>query len=432
MAGTSRRGCLLFATVFVTCLVGTILYIPYRGTAPNTITQQGFYKIIYENSDTTLSHRIVQENTSTTEIPADVTAEIYELSTTKHSGESATTVQTSLAVTTQDQKLSTEPPTATPTRSAPKVKLILGYTKWWGEWSRDFTKCKHKCRLSIDKSLTSQADMLLFEMKHAKKVEIPKISPRQYKVLIDMESSAFGYNRFKSQWDGQFNITMTFRRGSTIQHSIYGRDVIKREIPLNATNYSAGKTMDMIAYVSNCISKGYDRIGLMKELGSRGLSLDLYGKCGKPDSQDNKDSSHKFRLSFENSLCEDYITEKFWNVLSSDEYLIPVVMGGKSVDDYLRVAPPDSFIHVENFTSIDDLAKHLKSVSSDSELFNKYHKWREQYQLVPASKGNRGLAFCELCDIAHEERPLPARTDLSQWWNEGACKTAHLTQHSKI
>ena len=91
-------------------------------------------------------------------------------------------------------------------------------------------------------------------------------------------------------------------------------------------------------------------------------------------------------------------------------------MGGLSVDEYTRVAPPNSFIHVDNFTSVHQLAEYLKRVGSSQTLFNTYHKWREEYQIIKPLD----LPGCELCRIANEKPDLPGINSLSQWWNSAS------------
>lgn len=55
---------------------------------------------------------------------------------------------------------------------------------------------------------------------------------------------------------------------------------------------------------------------------------------------------YKFYLSFENSLCRDYVTEKFYSALQFTT--IPIVYGS---GNYSTVAPKKSYIDVRDFSS---------------------------------------------------------------------------------
>ena len=55
----------------------------------------------------------------------------------------------------------------------------------------------------------------------------------------------------------------------------------------------------------------------------------------------------QFYFSFENSLCSDYITEKFWKVL--DYNVIPVVLNGVNMTKF---APQNSYIDIKDFSNI--------------------------------------------------------------------------------
>ena len=56
----------------------------------------------------------------------------------------------------------------------------------------------------------------------------------------------------------------------------------------------------------------------------------LKGKCSKHKATKSamEDINHYyFYLSFENSLCDQYITEKLFKIPGSNSYVVPVVMG---------------------------------------------------------------------------------------------------------
>ena len=78
-------------------------------------------------------------------------------------------------------------------------------------------------------------------------------------------------------------------------------------------------------------------------------------------------STYKFYLSFENSLCEDYVTEKFWKILPYNA--IPVVLNGANMTKF---APPHSYIDIKDFPSLASLALYLKEVAASPALFSSY------------------------------------------------------------
>ena len=54
----------------------------------------------------------------------------------------------------------------------------------------------------------------------------------------------------------------------------------------------------------------------------------------------------QFHLSLENSLCKDYVTEKFWKVLQYN--VIPVVLNGANMSN---IAPKNSYIDFKDFNN---------------------------------------------------------------------------------
>ena len=92
------------------------------------------------------------------------------------------------------------------------------------------------------------------------------------------------------------------------------------------------------------------------------MPVDIYGNCGTTHRCSDKEDcfqyisdNYKFYISFENSLCKDYVTEKFFQAMSHD--ILPIVYGGA---DYSEIAPPKSYINVlPEYENPKDLASFL-------------------------------------------------------------------------
>lgn len=64
-----------------------------------------------------------------------------------------------------------------------------------------------------------------------------------------------------------------------------------------------------------------------------------------------------FYLAFENSICNDYITEKFWRV---KKLIVPIVLKRSLYEPFV---PDDSYIAADDFLSLEKLADYLKYLS---------------------------------------------------------------------
>lgn len=129
---------------------------------------------------------------------------------------------------------------------------------------------------------------------------------------------------------------------------------------------------------------------------------------------------YKFYLAFENSNCRSYITEKFYvNGLGrgrDDFNLVPIVMGGNR-EDYQRVAPPNSYIHVDDFASPKELAAYLHHLDNDNDAYNRYFGWKH-----PKATGQfiNTYFWCRLCALLHapagRTKPGVSYKDIGLWW----------------
>lgn len=198
------------------------------------------------------------------------------------------------------------------------------------------------CELTMDRSRLNDSDYVVVHMMPNRDPfdPIPAYRPlKQRWIFLLYESPAiFAYHDY-SKYDSLFNLTATYRITSDI-YSIYyplaRMKWAKNPAFVQDWDYLTGKTKMAVALISNCQTKG--RKDYIKSL-RKYIEVDIYGRCGKPcpdslaECRSYLASEYKFFLSFENSFCEDYITEKFFETLQYD--IIPVVMGSGPYDHYV-------------------------------------------------------------------------------------------------
>ena len=156
---------------------------------------------------------------------------------------------------------------------------------------------------------------------------------------------------------------------------------------------------------SNCASHS-NREGVLAQLGTM-MQVDVFGKCGKPapipqdvsskaghfgEAYDILGKTYPFLFSFENSLCDDYVSERFFIILNAN--VIPVVHNGANMS---TIAPKHTYIDIKDFDNLtgksrlflkflinstcSEVANYLHLVHSDPALYSSYFWWRDFYTL---------------------------------------------------
>ncbi len=135
-----------------------------------------------------------------------------------------------------------------------------------------------------------------------------------------------------------FNLTATYRLETDFVDLYRGdaKFIWKRNETFNESfDYHATKTKFAAAVISHCRTPSR-REAYIKEM-QQHASVDVYGGCGPNKCVGNCKiqiaADYKFFLSFENSFCKDYLTEKFHYILNFD--IIPVVLGAGNYSHYV-------------------------------------------------------------------------------------------------
>ncbi|XP_063602959.1 alpha-(1,3)-fucosyltransferase C-like [Penaeus indicus] len=148
------------------------------------------------------------------------------------------------------------------------------------------------------------------------------------------------------------------------------------------------------------------------------IPVSVFGRCSRRRCVRSKlcftsalAPTYSFYLSFENSICNDYITEKVWNAMQYG--LVPVVFGG---GNYSAVLPPNSYVDANKLKPA-DLAKLLKSIAASPREYGRYHLWRVYWKVLQV------WPHCELCYKLHNDHNVSVYSNVNSWWNAaGKCR----------
>ncbi|XP_042300393.1 LOW QUALITY PROTEIN: 3-galactosyl-N-acetylglucosaminide 4-alpha-L-fucosyltransferase FUT3-like, partial [Sceloporus undulatus] len=250
------------------------------------------------------------------------------------------------------------------------------------------------CQFTVDRSWYPKADAVLVHhydvYLDAQKLPLDPRSPIQRWVWYSPEPPS--KHPVPAFMDNLFNLTMSYRRDSDI-YAPYGW----LEMLPGPQEVTIPPKSKLVAWVVSNWKPDYvqGRVRYYEEL-RKHIQVDVYGRGHRPlpGNQLLPTLSHyKFYLAFENSQHEDYISEKVWrNAFHSGA--VPVVLGPPR-KNYESHIPPDSFIHVDDFLSPQELAAFLHALDKNATRYASYFRWRSQMKSVHYKSW--GYQFCKAC-----------------------------------
>lgn len=95
-------------------------------------------------------------------------------------------------------------------------------------------------------------------------------------------------------------------------------------------------------------------------------------------------------------------------------------MGGRR-EDYERIAPRQSYVHVDDYESPRRLAEYLLRLDADDRLYNEYFRWKGTGEFIDTK------FFCRLCAMLHDDGGAPTKhyRNVNDWWRgPGVCNNA--------
>ncbi|NP_001083664.1 fucosyltransferase 6 S homeolog [Xenopus laevis] len=295
------------------------------------------------------------------------------------------------------------------------AKIILLWT-WPFGYTFPLNKCPSQfdgtgCFFTANRSLYSEAAAVVLHSRDvcSSRNQLPQAPrpPKQYWVWFTLESPS--HNPNTAFMEKLINLTMSYRADSDI-FTPYGW--LERHD--GKENFTMPAKTKLVAWVVSNWNPNSRRIKYYEELKPH-LAVDIYGLQHLPLPRPKHIeilSQYKFYLAFENSIHEDYITEKLWhNALSS--WALPVVLG-PSRSNYERFLPPESFIHVDDFPTAKGLADYLNELDKDDNKYMQHFNWRKH--LKPVAPESWNPHYCKVCKAIKDAPSYRTFPSITNWF----------------
>jgi hypothetical protein len=255
--------------------------------------------------------------------------------------------------------------------------VILIHDSFWGGWP-DVDQRACDCELTTDRRRLPEAQAVVFHLPTSREIERVTKYPGQVWVAWSMESEVTCPRLADPEFMRHFEITMTYRRDSTVWCPYIGPDTGTALLcPPRAKTEPAPAV-----YLQSSRYNASRRVQYVAELMKR-LKVDSYGAVlhnrAWPAIDRGRESKleliarYKFTLAFENSIATDYVSEKFYDPLIAGS--VPVYLGAPNVAD---LAPAERcFVDAADFDGPAELAAYLNHLAGDELAYAEYLAWKK-------------------------------------------------------
>lgn len=260
------------------------------------------------------------------------------------------------------------------------LSMVSPTILFWGplDWTleADVARWAPSWRPESDRRQFPSADVVIFHIPSI--TRLPAKLDGQIWVAVSMESDVnypmLGDREFMSQFD----YTMTYRRDSDFP-LLYLWDGIGEALRRPAEPKDGDATAVYFASSAYNASRRTEYAAeIMRHMGVASYGAALNNRhLDRDDGWNTKMSviaRYPFTLAFENSVSEDYVTEKFFQPLIAGS--VPVYLGAPNVAEF---APGDRcYIDVNDFDGPADLAAYLARLASRTDEYATYLTWKMQ------------------------------------------------------
>lgn len=304
-------------------------------------------------------------------------------------------------------------------------------------------------------------------------------NPRQLWLFYSMEPQRLTFcssHYDLHDLDDWFNITATFKYDSDLRLDykqfrewndiVYDLDYINEYNKLLETHpdpissifdisMKQKRKASVVWFVSHCETNSR-RENYVREL-QKYIEIDIYGNCDGYFSNIKEDpcgskknikcfnkimNEYKFYLAFENSLCQDYISEKFWKLYDSNKIfeinIVPIVRGARKKEYMKAINKSMFYINSDDYTNPKDLANYLNFLISNETAYLEYFEWKiniyKEINKVLNNQSNKIRSnwnvstwyhlkepFCKICSSLHNETYLESNQNkkwkFSEWYS---------------